>query len=68
GVASPTQLRNNLKQDGRDLLTEFRRLAPAREQVSIQRWSLRRVLLTVAVAFAAFLAVGLVVSNWNAFV
>ena len=28
GVASPTQLRNNLKQDGRDLLTEFRRMAP----------------------------------------
>ena len=68
GVASPTQLRNSLKQDGRDLLTEFRRMAPEREQVSIQRWSLRRVLLTVAVAFAAFLAVGLVVSNWNAFV
>jgi len=68
GVASPTQLRNNLKRDGRDLLEEFRRLAPAREQVSIQRWSLRRVLLTVAVAFVAFLAVGIVVSNWNAFV
>ncbi len=68
GVASPTQLRNNLKRDGRDLLAEFRRMAPAREEVSIQRWSLRRVLLTVAVAFAAFLAVGLVVSNWNAFV
>ena len=68
GVASPTQLRNDLKRDGRDLLAEFRRLAPAREQVSIQRWSLRRVLLTIAVAFAAFLAVGLVVSNWNAFV
>jgi tRNA A-37 threonylcarbamoyl transferase component Bud32/membrane-associated phospholipid phosphatase len=68
GVASPTQLRNDLKRDGRDLLAEFRRLAPAREQVPIQRWSLRRVLLTVAVAFAAFFAVGLVVSNWNAFV
>jgi tRNA A-37 threonylcarbamoyl transferase component Bud32/membrane-associated phospholipid phosphatase len=68
GVASPTQLRNSLKKDGRDLLTEFRRMAPAREEVSIQRWSLRRVLLTVAVAFAAFFAVGLVVSNWNAFV
>jgi tRNA A-37 threonylcarbamoyl transferase component Bud32 len=67
GVASPTQLRNNLKQDGRDLLTEFRRMAPEREQVSIQRWSLRRVLLTIAVLFAAFLAMGLVVSNWNAF-
>ncbi|HKI28891.1 MAG TPA: phosphatase PAP2 family protein, partial [Actinomycetota bacterium] len=30
GVASPTQLRNNLKQDGRDLLAEFRRMAPER--------------------------------------
>jgi tRNA A-37 threonylcarbamoyl transferase component Bud32/membrane-associated phospholipid phosphatase len=68
GVASPTQLRNNLKRDGRDLLAEFRQMAPEREQVSIQRWSLRRVLLSVAVAFAAFLAVGLVISNWNAFV
>jgi tRNA A-37 threonylcarbamoyl transferase component Bud32 len=67
GVASPTQLRNNLKQDGRDLLAEFRRMAPEREQVSIQRWSLRRVLLTIGVLFAAFFAMGLVVSNWNAF-
>ena len=49
GVASPTQLRTNLKQDGRDLLAEFRRMAPEREEVSIQRWSVRRVLLTVAV-------------------
>ena len=40
---------------------------PEREQVSIQRWSLRRVLLTIGVLFAAFLAMGLVVSNWNAF-
>ena len=67
GVASPTQLRNNLKQDGRDLLAEFRRMAPEREQVSIQRWSVRRVLLTIGVLFAAWLALGLVVSNWNAF-
>jgi hypothetical protein len=68
GVASPTQLRGDLKRDGRDLLAEFRRLAPAREQVSIQRWSLRRVLLTLGVGIVAFLAVGLLVSNWNAFV
>jgi membrane-associated phospholipid phosphatase len=67
GVASPTQLRNNLKQDGRDLLAEFRRMAPEREQVSIQRWSYGGVLLTIGVLFAAFLALGLVVSNWNAF-
>jgi membrane-associated phospholipid phosphatase/tRNA A-37 threonylcarbamoyl transferase component Bud32 len=67
GVASPTQLRNHVKQDGRDLLAEFRRMAPEREQVSIQRWSVRRVLLTIGVLVAAFLALGLVVSNWNAF-
>jgi membrane-associated phospholipid phosphatase/tRNA A-37 threonylcarbamoyl transferase component Bud32 len=67
GVASPTQLRNNLKQDGRDLLAEFRRMAPEREQVSIQRWSVRRVFLTIGVLFAAWLALGLIVSNWNAF-
>jgi hypothetical protein len=67
GAASPTQLRGDLKRDDRDLLAEFRRLAPEREPVSIQRWSVRRVLLTVAVAFGAFLALGLVVSNWNAF-
>ena len=68
GVASPTQLRNDLKRDGRDLLAECRRLAPAREQVSIQRWSLRRVLLTLGVVIVGWLAVGLVISNWNAFV
>jgi len=68
GLASPTQLRNDLKRDGRDLLAECRRLAPAREQVSIQRWSLRRVLLTLGVGIVGFLAVGMVLSNWNAFV
>ena len=30
GVASPTQLRNFMKRDGRDLLVQFRALAPAR--------------------------------------
>ena len=29
GVASPTQLRQHMKQDGRDLLAEFRAMAPA---------------------------------------
>jgi membrane-associated phospholipid phosphatase/tRNA A-37 threonylcarbamoyl transferase component Bud32 len=67
GVASPTQLRNEIKQDGRDLLEQFRALLPEREPVSIQRWSFRRVLLTLGVAIAAFLAVGLVASNWTAF-
>jgi tRNA A-37 threonylcarbamoyl transferase component Bud32 len=47
GVASPTQLRNFMKQDGRDLLERFRALAPARHRMTIQRWTLRRVGLIV---------------------
>jgi tRNA A-37 threonylcarbamoyl transferase component Bud32 len=67
GVASPTQLQTHLKRDGRDLLTRFRELAPAREPVSIQRWSIRRVALTIAVLMVALLTFGFLVSNWNAF-
>ncbi len=43
GVASPTQLRSVMKQDGRDLVAQFRALAPARRPISLQRWSVRRV-------------------------
>jgi tRNA A-37 threonylcarbamoyl transferase component Bud32 len=56
GVASPTQLRNFMKRDGRDLLEQFRAAAPPRPRVRIQRWSLRRVgliLLTLLVVIAA---------------
>jgi serine/threonine-protein kinase RIO1 len=67
GVASPTQLRSLMKQHGVDLLAEFRELAPPHPPIRIQRWSVRRVLLTLWVLLLAFLAVGLVASNWNAF-
>ena len=43
GVASPTQLRAFMKRDPRDLLAEFRALAPQRRPIVLQRWSLRRV-------------------------
>jgi tRNA A-37 threonylcarbamoyl transferase component Bud32 len=43
GVASPTQLRAFMKRDPRDLLAEFRALAPHQRPVVLQRWSLRRV-------------------------
>jgi membrane-associated phospholipid phosphatase len=56
GVASPTQLRQQLKQDGRDLLAEFRAMAPARRPIAVQRWSVRRVLLIVATLAVLFLA------------
>jgi tRNA A-37 threonylcarbamoyl transferase component Bud32/membrane-associated phospholipid phosphatase len=67
GVASPTQLRSVLKQDGRDLVGEFRAMAPEREPISIQRWSVRRVLRAVSVFVLALLALFLVLQNWNVF-
>jgi membrane-associated phospholipid phosphatase len=58
GVASPTQLRAVMKRDGRDLMSEFRALGPDRPPVTLQRWSLLRVLLAGGVLLgAAFSAV-----------
>src|SRR6266581_5396814 len=48
GVASPTQLRALMRRDPRDLLTEFRKLAPNRRPIVLQRWSLKRFGLAVA--------------------
>jgi tRNA A-37 threonylcarbamoyl transferase component Bud32/membrane-associated phospholipid phosphatase len=53
GVASPTQLRMAMKQDGRDLVAEFRALAPARRPISLQRWGPKRILIAVGLAVAA---------------
>jgi hypothetical protein len=58
GVASPTQLRAFMKRDPRDLLGEFRILAPQRPPIILQRWSIRRIALAAAtlgiIAAAAF--------------
>ena len=47
GVASPTQLRSAMKRDPRDLLGEFRALAPPRQPIGVQRWSIRRISASV---------------------
>ena len=57
GVASPTQLRAFMKRDPRDLLGEFRALAPQRPPIALQRWSVRRIGLAAAVLVVAFIAV-----------
>jgi membrane-associated phospholipid phosphatase len=49
GVASPTQLRAFMKRDPRDLLAAFRALAPPRKPIALQRWSIRRIGLALAV-------------------
>ena len=55
GVASPTQLRTTMKEDGRDLLAQFRALAPPRRPIALQRWSFKRVALILALAVGALL-------------
>jgi tRNA A-37 threonylcarbamoyl transferase component Bud32 len=57
GVASPTQLRNELKEDGRDLLAKFRAMAPARPPIGVQRWSAKRVLLILGALLLATVTV-----------
>jgi len=56
GVASPTQLRTMMRKDGRDLIGQFRRLAPERPRIALQRWSFRRVGLALAVVAGVALA------------
>ena len=58
GVASPTQLRAFMKRDPRDLLGEFRALAPPRPPIVLQRWSIRRVALAAAMLAVITAAVG----------
>jgi tRNA A-37 threonylcarbamoyl transferase component Bud32 len=55
GVASPSQLRLMIKQDPRDLLGQFRRLAPQRRPIPIQRWSVKRVALALGVLVTGLL-------------
>jgi tRNA A-37 threonylcarbamoyl transferase component Bud32 len=57
GVASPTQLRASMKKDPRDLLGTFRALAPSREPIPLQRWSVRRVGLALGILAVAALGV-----------
>jgi hypothetical protein len=65
GVASPTQLRAFMKRDPRDLLGEFRALAPPRRPIGLQRWGARRVIVAAAVLGAALLAADLAVDAFH---
>jgi tRNA A-37 threonylcarbamoyl transferase component Bud32 len=62
-VTMPSQSRDVLKKDRRDLVAEFRRLAPTREPISIQRWSWRRLALSAGVVFVSLIGVLIGVSN-----
>ncbi len=62
-VTAPSQLRARLRGRDDDLLGVFRTLAPPRPTVSIQRWTVRRAALTLAVVAAVIVGAGLVVAN-----
>ena len=66
-VTLPSQSRSSLalfkKETGVDLVEEFRKLAPATEPISIQRWSSRRIALTIAAVFLGMLLLSIVVSE-----
>jgi tRNA A-37 threonylcarbamoyl transferase component Bud32/membrane-associated phospholipid phosphatase len=67
GVTIPTQSRSSLavmrKSTGVDLIERFRELAPHREPISIQRWSPRRVWLTLAALLTALFTISMFVDN-----
>jgi tRNA A-37 threonylcarbamoyl transferase component Bud32/membrane-associated phospholipid phosphatase len=66
GLTMPSQSRALLKarqKEGRDLLARFRELAPKRRPISIQRWSVRRIGLTLLVAAGFLLALLLTLDN-----
>lgn len=60
GLTLTSQLRSRIRQGGRDLIGEFRALAPPRPPIRIQRWSVRRIGLTVAVP--ALIGLGLLIT------
>jgi tRNA A-37 threonylcarbamoyl transferase component Bud32 len=58
GLTMPSQLRGLMREQGRDLHAEFKHLLPYElRPIAIQRWSWRRVLLTVAALAAVMLGV-----------
>jgi tRNA A-37 threonylcarbamoyl transferase component Bud32 len=57
GIASPSQLRAAMKQDGRDLIAQFRALAPERRPIALQRWGARRIVYALAVLVGVAVAV-----------
>jgi membrane-associated phospholipid phosphatase len=65
GVASPTQLRAFMKRDPRDLLGEFRALAPPRRPIGLQRWGARRVMVAAAMLGAVLLAADLAINAFH---
>ncbi len=63
GITMPSQLRGMLRSESRDLHAEFLTLLPVQlPRVKIQRWSVRRICLTIVVILAGWIAASAAVS------
>jgi tRNA A-37 threonylcarbamoyl transferase component Bud32/membrane-associated phospholipid phosphatase len=64
GITMPSQLRQWMREQGRDLHKEFLKLLPERPHpISTQRWSIRRVGLLLGVLLGSLFALLIVFSN-----
>ena len=64
GLTMPSQLRRMLRQQGRGLHADFLRLLPYRlPPIRIQRWTWRRVVLTISALFGGFVAASLIIGT-----
>ena len=68
-VTIPSQSRSSLallkRNEGVDIVARFRELAPARERISLQRWSFRRLWLTVGAVFVILFLISLLIDNFQ---
>jgi tRNA A-37 threonylcarbamoyl transferase component Bud32 len=63
GLTMPSQLRRMIREEGRDLHEQFLELLPERPvPIRIQRWTVRRVALLLAVLLAALLSSSVIVA------
>jgi tRNA A-37 threonylcarbamoyl transferase component Bud32 len=66
-VTMPTQSRSLLRKSRGRMLARFRELAPHRSRLSIQRWTWRRIALTLGVLAGALLALNITIGSLGGF-
>jgi hypothetical protein len=66
GLAIPTQVQQRLKEDPRPIQQRVKELAPARDPVSIQRWSFRRIVLAGAAVVSVVVLAAMLVDSVRA--
>jgi hypothetical protein len=63
GMAVPTELSARLKTDTRPILSRYIELAPAHPRISIQRWSVQRIALTVGAVVGGLLLIAMAIDS-----